>query len=208
MKTLTREFSVREKTLLVVLILIILGALYYLMVFQPVNDNLTRAKQDKQGLQDEITISQARAQQISDMQTELTNMEKSGHKLSSMPSYNAGKKEIDFLNETLSAETSDYYVGFTQMTREGNQIRRNFSLNFTASNFGEAKKIIESLENSEIRCLIGDMVVVPGDKEEGIMDGSVEVNCVATFYETMHGGVADSELPEDSAKEKNNTVEE
>ena len=200
MKTFTREFSAREKALLIVLVIIILGAVYYLTVFQPVSDSLTRANLDKQSLQDEIIIAEARADQISNMQTERAEMEASGRVLGQMPSYNAGKKEIDFLNDTLSSETADYYVGFTQLTREGNQIRRNFTLNFTASNYEVAKKIIESMERCEIRCLIGDMVVVPAEENEGIMDGAVEVNCVATFYETMQGGIVDTELPEDSAK--------
>lgn len=200
MKTLNREFTLKEKVLLVVLVLIILGAIYYLMVFQPVTDNLRALENEKAYLQDEIVLAEAKADQILNMQKEISSMENSGHILTGMPSYNAGKAEIDFLHETLSAKTTDYYVGFTQLTRNGNQIRRNFTLNFSAENYDTAKKIVDTLENSEIRCLIGDMVVISGENGESLMEGPVEVNCVATFYETLYGGKEDSDLPEDANK--------
>lgn len=200
MKTLNRELSTNEKILLGILVIIIVAAAYYLAVFRPVSESLKQSKIEKTNLEEELMLTEARAMQISDMKDEVGRMEKSGHVMSGMPSYNAGKQEIDFLNSTLAEETSDYYVGFTQITRESNQIRRNFSLSFSADNYAAAEKIIDSLENSDIRCLIGDMVVVPGDDEEELFSGPVEVNCVATFYETMYGGVEDSDLPEDSAK--------
>ncbi len=200
MKTFNREFTVKEKALLVILVLIILGAIYYLMVYQPVTDSLRSARNEKLNLEDEILVAETKANQILNMQKEISGMESSGHILTGMPSYNAGKAEIDFLHETLSAQTTDYYVGFTQLTRQGNQIRRNFTLNFSADSYATAKKIVDTLENSEIRCLIGDMVVISGENGESLMEGPVEVNCVATFYETMYGGKEDSDLPEDSGK--------
>jgi type II secretory pathway component PulM len=207
-KTLNRELTNREKLLLIILIVIILGALYYLFIFQPTEDRISAANITKANLEDELLIADANASKITGMKEEMADIENNGHILSSMPSYNAGKQEIDFLNDTLSNNTTDYYVGFTQMTRMGNQIRRNFTLTFTADNYKTAKSIIDALENCEIRCLIGDMVVVPSNDEDDLLSGPVDVNCVATFYETMYGGQEDSDLPEDSApKDGANTAQ-
>jgi hypothetical protein len=198
-KALKREFTNREKVLLLIMTAVILGSIYYLLIFQPVAEGIKSAKQEITSIEDQLMVADAKARQIINMRAEMDNLEKEGLNPSFMPSYNAGKQELDFLHEILSSNTSLYQVNFTQITRDGNQIRRNFNLSFTAPSYNVAKDIITKLENSDIRCLIGDMTVGAVDKNS-IDDGEINVNCVATFYETMYEGVEDSELPEDTSK--------
>jgi hypothetical protein len=124
-------------------------------------------------------------------------MEANGLAKTRMPSYNAGKEEVDFMNDTLK-DTIDYYIGFNDLTREGDQIRRNFSLQFKSANYKAAQKVLKKIEGSKIRCLIGDISVTPVESDQTISDGEVQVSCTATFYETLQGGKADKELPPDS----------
>ena len=200
MKTFNREFTTREKILLLVLALIIIGAIYYLMVYEPVSEELKQAKVAKYSLEEELMEADVKAAKIWNMQNEMKAAEEEGRKLSYMPSYNASKPEIAFLHEVLSAKTYDYMVSFTQVTRKGNQIRRNFSLSFTAKDYEAAESIITELENCDIRCLVGDISI--SSSEQTVFDGNVNVSCVGTFYETMYEGVTDSELPPDSNQSK------
>ncbi len=201
----TREFSTREKALLVVLILIVVSALYYLFIFQPVTDSINNAESVAADLEIQLASLDAKVARIQKMQKSVEEYANNGHIVSIMPSYNAGKQELVFLNSTLAA-SQDYYVGFTNITREGNQIRREFSLRFTVDSYSDAEDILNVLEHSDLRCLISDFTVKPVEQDEMVEEGEVEASCVATFYETMFGGVADAELPEDSAAEEEEVI--
>ena len=201
MKLFTRQFTQREKVLLSILVLIILASLYYLLIYQPVTDGISRAESSAQDLESQLIVLDTRVAQIQKMQKSIEEYADNGHVVSIMRSYNAGKQELVFLNSTL-AESEDYYVGFTNITREANQIRREFALKFTVDEYEEAENIIDILEHSELRCLISDFSVKPVKQDESVEDGEVEVSCVATFYETMYGGISDAELPEDSSKQQ------
>jgi hypothetical protein len=204
---ITKGFTTREKSLLVILILVIIGAVYFLFVHQPVSDGIDIANKRAVTLEEDLAIINAKAQKISGMKDEMAEIEKSGKTPSAMPSYNSSKQEIDFLHGILSSQTLDYMVNFTEITREGNQIRRKFSLNFTGKDYNEAESILEALENSEVRCLIGDLRIQPVESDADLFSGEVDVSCIATFYETMYGGKADSDLPEDKAAPPANTEE-
>ena len=197
MKVLTREFNRTEKILLVVLGLVIIGSLYYLLVFRPISDGLSSSRANAEGLETQLAALDARVAQIQKMQRSVDGYEDNGHIVSIMPSYSAGKQELDFLHSTL-ATSEDYYVGFTKLTRQGNQIRREFALKFTVPQFTDAEDIFDTLEHSDLRCLISDFDIRPVEQKETIANGEIEASCVATFYETMYGGVVDAELPEDT----------
>ena len=53
--------------------------------------------------------------------------------------------------------------------------------------------------------MISDFSMVPVDNDADIFSGQVDVNCIATFYETMYGGKEDSDLPVDSAPKESDT---
>ena len=202
---INRQFSTREKVLLIVLVLIIVSALYYLFIFQPVTDRTKQAESSAADLETQLVALDTRVAQIKRMQKSVEEYANNGHIVSIMPSYNAGKQELVFLNSTLAA-SQDYYVGFTNITREGNQIRREFALKFTVDSYSDAEDILNVLEHSDLRCLISDFSVKPVEQDQMVEEGEVEASCVATFYETMFGGVVDAELPEDSAKEEEEVV--
>ncbi len=190
MKALTRDFSTREKILLVFLLIIIVTAAYYLFVWTTVNDQIESIRTQNQTMETQLEIATAKVAKLQAMSEEM----ESDILRSYMPSYNASKDELDFLHGTLG-ETKDYLINFTYLTRSGDQINRGFELQFTAKSFAQAKKIIKTLEDSEIRCLIGDYNINPAYKDEYLSDGAVKVVLEGCFYETMYGGVVDKELP-------------
>ncbi len=190
MKILTRDFSTREKIFLAILFVIIIVAAYYLFVYRTVDDQITALQTQSQALESQLAISTAQVERLQAMSEQMGNDTLRSY----MPSYNSSKKELDFLNATLSG-TDDYLINFTYLTRDGDQINRGFGLQFNAKNYAQAESIIKALEESEIRCLIGDYMIKPVDKEKHLLSGKVQVSLNGSFYETMYDGVADKELP-------------
>ncbi|WP_026664549.1 type II secretion system protein GspM [Butyrivibrio sp. FC2001] len=198
MNRLNKELTGTEKILLVILGIVIIGALYYLLIFTPIENGIEAARSEQQALETELSVTKARLEKIERMQADVSSEDKSG--ISYMPSYNAGKEEIDFLH-TLLGKATDYSVKFTNISREEDLIRRDFAMSYTAGSLAQAEKILKELEDSELRCLVGDMSISPFFRESNLQDGEVTVSLSGTFYETMHGGTPDKELPEDQKKE-------
>ena len=122
MKIMSRDFTTREKALLLVLTLILICAGYYLVVDQPVRSAINEAKSQQDELNTELMLLQTKAASLSKMQSELDSIEEDGT-LGKMGSYNNSKAELDELNQILQ-EANTYDISFSDVTRDGNLIRR------------------------------------------------------------------------------------
>ncbi len=192
MKTAHREFNKAEKALLLVLALLLVGLAYFQFVYRPVSESTSKSHSERDALEIELMGVQTRLNQLAKMQEELDRIGTNGDR---MESYNNSKAELALLNNTL-ASAQQYSITFANVTRDGDQIRRNFTLQFTADSFATAKRILTQLAASEYRCLLGDVdysTKTSRDKDADL----VEVSVSATFYETMAGGTPDAGLPED-----------
>ena len=201
MKRMAREFTLRERSLLLLLGVICVCLAYYLMVDSPVRTGIKTARAGAESLRTQLSAVEKSLEDTYAMSKDMESMAESGR--SRMPSYNAENEEVDFLHQVLEA-TSDYYIGFSGVTRDGDLVRREISLQYRSDSYKQAVNVLKRLEASDIRCLIGDMTVTPAADDTtgtGIASGPVVVSCTATFYETMHDGTPDRELPEEEAAE-------
>ena len=155
MKRLSRDFTRGEKALLLLLALILLGLTYYLAVDRPVRAALESARAEKEAIRTELTTQQGRIARMEKMEQEL-NAIRANPGVSRMGSYNNSKAELDFLNELLD-ETDEYTVTFTGVTRDGDQVRRNFNLKFAVQDFTTAERLLKKVYGCEMRCLINDI---------------------------------------------------
>lgn len=195
MKIMSRDFTTREKIMLLILTLILLAAGYYVVVDQPIRTAINEARSQQEELNTELMFLQTKAAALSSMQSELESIEQ-GESLGKMGSYNNSKAELDELNRLLKAADT-YDISFSNVTRDGDLIRRAFSLTFSASDYDKAAELVKSLCSGEWRCIVSDIRVV--GEEDDLRAGKVNVGVTATFYETMQGGSADSGLPADTA---------
>ncbi len=191
MKVFSRDFTRTEKILIAVLALILLALTYYQFVDKNVRTTVENAHAEAASLQTQIDVAQAQAMKLTTLQRTLDEMSAKGT-LSWMSSYNGSKAEVAFLNDVLK-DTLTYSITFANVTRNGNQIRRSFQLNYTTGGFRPAREIIERLRSGENRCLVGDVQCVIG------LVGTTTVTAQATFYETMVEGTPDAGLPVDAA---------
>jgi len=193
MKVLSRSFTLKEKILLLLLSLILVGLAYYQFVDQPVRSALEIARAEADSLSVELTAVEAKLAKMRRMRAELEDVT-AGGTASEMGSYNNSKAEIAMLNDVLS-EALQYSITFANVTRNGDQIRRNFTLQLTADSYETMEHIINSINSSHHRCLIGDLQCT-ATREKYVLDGNITVNATATFFETMVGGTPDAGLPE------------
>lgn len=191
MKIMSRDFTTKEKALIVVLALILLALVYYYFVDQNVRTSIANSQSEEQSLQMQLDVVEARILHLKGLQTKMDELEASGQ-LTYMGSYNHSKAEVAFLNDIL-AGTLQYSIDFANVTRSGDQIRRSFTLQYTTANYAEAQAIMKKLCNGNDRCLVGDVNCTNND------DGTVTMKQSATFYETMVGGTPDAGLPRDTA---------
>lgn len=199
MKVMSREFSLKEKLLLLLLCLILVGLAYYQFVDRPVRDTVSSAHAQAQSLATELKSVESKLETMRRMRSEIEDVT-AGGTASEMASYNNSKAEIALLNDILG-DTLQYAITFENVTRVENQIRRNFSLQFTVDSYDAVEGVLRALNESRFRCLIGD-VRCNANRDGNIMEGNVTVNAVATFYETMVGGTPDAGLPESKPKAK------
>ena len=199
MKKMSREFTGREKFLILLLSLILVGLAYYQFVDRPVRTSLNNAYAERDALTTELATVQAKLKVMRRMREEMEDIT-AGGTVSEMKSYNNSKPEIALLNDILRG-TPEYSVTFANVTRDKDQIRRNFTLRFTSDSYDSVQRIIKQLSESPYRCLIGDLKISVG-RGQTLKEGPIKVNATATFFETMVGGTADAGLPQSKSAAK------
>ena len=199
MKNMNREFTTREKLLILLLCLILVGLAYYQFVDQPVRTALNNAHAERDSLLTELTAVNAKLTVMRRMRDEMEDIT-AGGTVSEMKSYNNSKPEIALLNDILRG-TPDYTITFADVTRDNDQIRRNFSLTFVSDKYESIQRIVKQLSESPYRCLVGDLKISV-TRGKTMAEGPINVNTTATFFETMVGGVVDAGLPATTAAAK------
>lgn len=195
-----RALTRREKVLLGFLAVLLIAAAYYLLVHRTVVDTMARIAAEKQTIETEILINEAKAQKLATMKKELAEIESQGVK-SVVPEYDNLSKEIVFLNSILSG-TTDYTINFSSLTTTEGIARRVTNLEFTSSSYTQSCKIIEELQNCEYCCRLGDVIMEPiaqyngeyfsvvqgygsYDADYSILRNPLSVKVSMTFYEKV-----------------------
>ena len=206
MKAMSREFTTKEKVLLVLLVVIILALAYYRFLHIPCKEAIEAAHAQRDAYQQDLTAALAKENQLLDMKKELDSLGELGM-ASRMESYNNSKAELTKLNNILE-DANSYSIDFQNVRKNGDQIRRDFTLSFQTDTFEDAKKIISELTDCEYRCRLGNMsynlsyqqLKDNTGKVIRTIDGEdfyqrINVKTSGTFYETMYGGTPDDGLP-------------
>ena len=191
MNVMSREFTTSEKILLVVLSILLIGLLYYRFVYLTTEDMIESLNQKSESTKADLEIARKRVEQLDQMKWEMDGMNLDDD-TSRMESYNNSKNETAFLNEVLRG-VDDYSISFAEVTRDGDQIRRSFTLQFVVKDYKDAEYVVDDLTSGEYRCLVDDVNYSLSDNKD------IYINLTATFFETMVGGTPDSALPPDES---------
>ena len=191
---LKREFSRREKILLIVLVVLILAALYFYAVDLPARQANTGLKTETEDLQNEITILSAKKAKQDKMSAELDALLADPTTVA-IPDYDNLQEVISFLN-TVLYNTEDYSLSFPgiDFPKEGDSVsiaRRYLSMTFVSPSYKSARTMIDRLQGSPYRCQIDGVTIRPVlydmdhrlVEDAALTDGSVEVTLSMTFFE-------------------------
>lgn len=180
---MNRAFSTREKVLLVILALLLIGVGYFKLLLEPINESIDNYTQLASSEQDAMLQGTAQLVQLRQMEQELEVIHESG-KAVPLPAYDNAEGLLVELNHILAAST-EYTLNFgtADMLDGGYIVRRPLSLQFSAKNYAAARGILAALHDSANVNQISDLSVsLPEDPEKG-----VQVTCSVTFYELKNG---------------------
>ncbi len=181
MKILSRDFTIVEKIIILILLVFLLGLAYYQFVDRPVRTALETAASEKAALTTELTAVKAKVAQLEKMKNEIDNITKTGA-YAKMPSYDNSKEVYQLLNNVFG--NLGYNINFSSHVKSGNIVRWNISMSFTAPDRETVKTILKEITTCNYRCLISDLNITPTTKNGY---SSVSVSTTITFYETMVG---------------------
>ncbi|MDO5702255.1 MAG: hypothetical protein Q4G47_02750 [Lachnospiraceae bacterium] len=202
---LNREFTNREKILLVVCLLLALGLFYYQFVVKGIQQQIKDASTDQ--LETEIQTEQARSAKIAEMEQVI---EQKGDKVyGDIAVYNNLAAEISYVGSILDGRATDVSLSWGYPVLNGITVRREVRISCTTASYDSAKSILKGFNECPFRCIIYDVTVAdntPATRTEtttnpdgtqstvtvaqktGIRDGSkLNMAFDITFFETIEG---------------------
>ncbi len=197
MKERKKKAQRRRLILLILLGLAVTAAAYYLLVYRVVEEDIRSIRQERMAVESELLLAQEKAERMDQMEAELITIRSKN--ASRMESYNNTKQELYMLNRILK-NTRDYSVSFQKVTRDGDQIRRTFSMDFTVNSYVNAMEVVRQLQNNPYRCVLGNIAYSRTENTDTHRE-QVRISLDGTFFETMVGGTPDAGLPAAAASD-------
>ena len=158
---LNYSFSKREIALILALILVLVGLLYYRFVYLGISSQVDQY--DTADLEAQIQLEQLQLIGWEKMQNEIDEIGKVS--TSSLETYDNQKAEINLLNDIFEPVIR-YNFSFEKPVATGDTVRRNVAVSFTTIDYLSALDIIQKLHDSKYRVLIRDISISPGDLTE------------------------------------------
>lgn len=182
---MTRRFTLREKILLLVLILVLLVGLYFFLVHYPVQNQLTEIENERAEWQMRYDALEVKAGIYRDMKEELDEILKLPEdELTVMPKYNNIEPLMKELNRIfLGTEPS---LNYGSMSTNNRIVSRPIRFSFKTPDFDKAKEVLRELTHTGWRCLLTDLTLTPDSSSGGQTDVAkrpLTVSGTITFYE-------------------------
>ena len=180
---MNRPFTTREKVMLVILSLMIIGICYYKFLLEPINDQIEQYNQMAAGEQDIITQNMALIQK----KKELEAIFAENPDPDPIPNYdNSGVLMVEI--HSILEGTVDYTLSFsdTSLLSGGYLLRRPLELEFSVDTYSQARSIINRLHDSKNINQISDLSITRVNRETKQIDedaDTIRVKMVITYFE-------------------------
>ena len=187
-----REFTPREKGMLLVLAVLLLALGYMKLFYAPVQQAVTENQQRQTELQDQALIEQDRALKMRTMEKELEELKASNAVPDAqVPDYNNAKRVMVELNAIL-ARAREYSLSFDDVSldEDSGLVRRPVELTFKTADYAAAREIINDLYHCRYRCSIQDVSIYADEDGTDITAAPGAVTqLTAVFLERNDGTV-------------------
>jgi len=175
-----RQFSLRERVLLVILALLLLFCVYYILVDKPVRETILNATERQSAAQSELTIASAKLEKMHAMQASLDGLDQSAK--ADVPDYDNSRDVVQLLNQAM-AMSSEYSLSFGAVSQQGAIAVRPINMDFRCDGYETGKQILNTLLESPYRCRITSMHM--SCDEGDVREQKVLVRASVTFYEYL-----------------------
>ncbi len=194
---MNRAFTTREKVLLVILAVLIIGIGYFKLLLEPINTSIENYRNMTASEQDEILVNTALLQKKKQMETELEELFASGDP-TPIPVYDNSGNLLVELHRILD-KSLDYSLNFSGVSTMDVEylVRRPVSLTFQAPIYAQARAIINELHDSDNVNCISDLSmqinngnldytneIIHWDEDDD-SDYYITVSLVITYYERI-----------------------
>jgi Tfp pilus assembly protein PilO len=171
-------FSKREKILILVFAVLLLGIFYFKFFLEPLNDSIEQVQINTETEQTALVQNTAKLTKMRVMEQELEEIKAQGN-VKPLPAYDNSEVMLTDLNSILSA-ASDYSLSFgtTSALKDASYIMvRPVTLVFVASSYDTARSIIDELhESANINQISNISMTFTGDS-------AVNVSLDLNYYE-------------------------
>lgn len=181
------KLSLREIVMLLFLVVLVIGLVYYMGFYTPLQDELASISRQSSEIDTQIVTAMAKVKKMDDMQAELDEIfARPADEITEIAPYD--NKEV-VLNQLygILGRTREYSLSFTDPEVQGDgTVRRNISMQFTCSTYTAAKRVIKDLTDNQWRCLVSNLAINSEDAD--LIHSGVTVTATITFFE--HTGLA------------------
>ena len=180
-----REFTQREKVLLLVLAVILLVTGYLKLFSEPVEKEYAAAQVQYDHAQSDLAQEQIKQNNMKKMERALKILEDGGMPSGiTIPAYDNSGNVMVQLDFILKSAIS-YQMAFSDVVYGTNLVSRPLKLTFTAKNYADAKKILSALYGCKYRCTLSDITMSSGSDAGDVRTSGVSVALKVTFYEKL-----------------------
>ena len=186
---LNREFTAKEKILILVAAILALGLIYYNFVYRYFQNQIKLY--DTVALEDELMVEQNKAMRISQMKQIIEESE--GKVKGDLSVYNNQSAEIVEMGRIFDEDGDNVNITWSDPIMSGTIIRRDVNITFHCTSYQNFKNILQKMSEMKYRCLIGNVAVTDANTKESVgiaESGDINASISVTFFETSEGAVS------------------
>lgn len=177
-----RQLTARELILLGMLLVLVLVGGYVMLFYMPMTAELERLEQEKLSCEDELAVAQIQVEDKRRMERELEEIFAANPNPLSIAPYDNLQPVMFELNGILQS-TPEYSLSFGTVNTEETIVRRQILLSYTSGSYEAAKRVLQQLHDSAYRCMLDDVSISIGERDEG----NVSVSASLVFFEYQEG---------------------
>ena len=152
-----KEFTQREKILLLVLTVLVIGLGYYKFVLQPINNRISEYRNMESEISLEYEQNLIKAGQMDTMQKEIQKDQAKGIRRT-VALYDNSVNLMPELYRIMK-NSIDYSLDFGELVFESDFVKRPVEITFDTSTYRQARAIIDRLYNSQYAMQVDGLTV-------------------------------------------------
>ena len=162
-----------------ILILLVLGGLYYLCVYRPMHIRITALEADTATMETNIAAQRQIAARKAEILPALDTLRRQAG--APLAPQNSQSRIIALFGDCL-AELPGYTLNFSSPERSGGVVLRRAKLDFLAPGYEAVEEVLTNLCRYEYLCYLGDLSLTPS-RQGGLAEGPVSVALEIVFCE-------------------------